>query len=151
MFGTILFNGLTGFASVITYCYVLQSIKLQILGTTAVYPWIAVFKTATGSAAGAVGMTVPIIIVSFGMTINATAAASRQAWSFGRDKGLPFPSWFTKLTYISKAPIPLNATVRWPVYFLVVPSSSLTNHALDRIAVHLHCSCSSQSGWHRSL
>jgi hypothetical protein len=55
MFGTIIFNGITGFVSVITYCFVVTDIQQEILGTTAVYPWIAVFAKATGSAAGAIG------------------------------------------------------------------------------------------------
>ncbi|KAF2724292.1 amino acid transporter [Polychaeton citri CBS 116435] len=109
MIGTVVINGALGFVAIITYMFVIQDVETQILGSTAVYPWIEVFAVATGSTGGAIGMTIPIIIISFGMTINATAAASRQAWSFARDKGLPFPDWFTKVTSIDKVPLPLNA------------------------------------------
>ena len=62
-----------------------------------------------GSKAGAIGMTIPIVVLSISLTINATAAASRQAWSFGRDDGLPFPNWICKVTNVGGTPIPLNA------------------------------------------
>jgi amino acid transporter len=41
-------------------------------------------------------------------TLNALAAASRQAWSLSRDGGLPFSGWFRKVVTIG-TPIPLNA------------------------------------------
>lgn len=73
--------------AVITYCYVIQNVEVQILGSTAYYPWIEVFTTATGSRAGVVCMAVCITIAAFGSTINVIAAGSRQAWSFARDDG----------------------------------------------------------------
>ena len=45
---------------------VIQDVEEQILGAGNAYPWIGVFEAATGSKAGAVGMTIPFIIISFG-------------------------------------------------------------------------------------
>lgn len=56
-------------------------------------------------------MTLPIVLMTLSMCIDSTAAASRQAWSFARDDGLPFPNWFTKLTNINATPLPVNAMV----------------------------------------
>ena len=81
------------------------------MDSTAAFPWIEVFKKAVGSSAGAIGMTVSIIVVSFGMAINSTAAASRQAWSFARDEGLPFPKLLRRITVVRKTPLPVNAMV----------------------------------------
>lgn len=85
MLGTTLINGALGLIAVITYMLVIQDVEEQILGSASAYPWVGVFEVATGSKAAAIGMTVPFIIITLGMTINSTAAASRQAWSFARD------------------------------------------------------------------
>jgi amino acid transporter len=111
MMGTVILNGLLGFATTVTLVYSIQDVKVQIVDSTAVYPFIDIFAVAVGSHAGAIGMTVPIIVLSISMCLNAVAAASRQAWSFGRDEGLPFRRWFTKIHVISRTPIPVNAMV----------------------------------------
>lgn len=66
MMGTTILNGILGLVSIITYMFVIQDIQQQILESTAAYPWVAVFATATGSNAGAIGMTIPFIVISFG-------------------------------------------------------------------------------------
>ncbi|KAI7292136.1 hypothetical protein KC315_g19546, partial [Hortaea werneckii] len=48
------------------------------------------------------------IILSVCTSLNAIAAASRQAWALGRDQALPFSPWFRKIVTIG-APIPLNS------------------------------------------
>jgi len=70
--------------------------------------WCAV---ATGSKAGGIGMTVPFIILAYSMCLNSVAAASRQAWAFARDEGLPFPAWFQKVTVVHGTHLPLNAMI----------------------------------------
>lgn len=64
MFGTIVFNGALGFVAICTYASVIRDLQAQIVNSTAAFPWIEVFKEAVGSPAGAIGMTVPIILVS---------------------------------------------------------------------------------------
>lgn len=51
--------------------------------------------------------TIPIIL-SVCTSLNALAAASRQAWALARDQALPFSSWFRKVVVIG-TPIPLNS------------------------------------------
>lgn len=108
---TIILNGAIGLAFMLTYVYSIQDLQLQIIDSDAAYPFIDVFQHAVGSKAGAIGMTVPVIILSICVAINAMAAASRQAWAFSRDEGLPFPSWWSKVRVINKTPIPVNATI----------------------------------------
>ncbi|KAK6437770.1 hypothetical protein LTR95_006042 [Oleoguttula sp. CCFEE 5521] len=84
-------------------------VETQIVESTAVYPFVDAFTVATGSRAGAIGMTVPIIVLSIAMCFNATAAASRQAWAFAGDRGLPYSRMLSKITTINKTPIPANA------------------------------------------
>lgn len=66
MLGTTVINGCLGLVAVITYMLVIQDVEEQIIGAGNAYPWIGVFEVATGSKAGAVGMTIPFIIISFG-------------------------------------------------------------------------------------
>ena len=109
MMGTIILNGILGFATILTLVYSVQDVEKQVVDSTAVYPFIDIFATAVGSDAGAIGMTVPMIVLSISMCLNAVAAASRQAWSFARDEGLPFRSWLTKINVVGGAPVPINA------------------------------------------
>ena len=120
MISTVFLNGTLGFVMLITYCFSIQDVEQQILGSAAPYPFVEIFAVGTGSTAGAIGMTIPVLIVSLSVTINSTAAASRQAWSFARDDGLPFPRWFTKLTNINSTPLPLNAMVASLAILIVV-------------------------------
>lgn len=85
MMGTVILNGILGLVMIITIVFSIQDVYAQIVESTAVYPFIDVFATAVGSYAGAIGMTVPLVVLSISMCLNATAAASRQAWSFARD------------------------------------------------------------------
>jgi choline transport protein len=111
MISTVCLNGALGFVMLITYCFSIQDVEQQIIGSAAPYPFVEIFAVATGSTAAAIGMTMPIVIMALSVCINSTAAASRQAWAFARDDGLPFPNWFTKLTNINSTPLPINAMV----------------------------------------
>jgi choline transport protein len=122
MMATVLLNGALGLITTITYCFAIQSVEEQIILSPAPYPFVAVFATATSSTPTAIGMTIPIVLMTLAMCINATAAASRQAWSFARDKGLPFPAWFTRLVAMNgdSTPVPLNAMLTSLVILVVV-------------------------------
>lgn len=111
MIGTIVLNGILGFAMTVTLVFCIQNVEIQVVDSTAVYPFVGIFATAVGSEAGAIGITIPVIILSISMCLNAVAAASRQAWSFARDDGLPFRAFFCKVTTILGTPLPVNAIV----------------------------------------
>ena len=70
MFGTIILNGVLGFVMVITYVFVIQNLETQIVDSTSPYPFISVFEVAVGSKAGAIGMTVPVIILLAAACVN---------------------------------------------------------------------------------
>ncbi|KAK5702006.1 hypothetical protein LTR97_004824 [Elasticomyces elasticus] len=109
MFATVLINGALGLVAIVSYVACIQDVEEQILNSTIAFPFMEVFQTATGSTAGAIGMSVPFVVLAFSMTLNSVAAASRQAWSFGRDGGLPFSPWFHKVHVIFGQPLPVNA------------------------------------------
>jgi len=121
MMTTVLLNGALGLITIITYCFAIQSVEEQVIMSAAPYPFVEIFATATSSIPTAIGMTIPIVLMTLAMCINATAAASRQAWSFARDNGLPFPTWFTKLVRMNgnSTPLPLNAMLTSLVILVV--------------------------------
>ena len=87
MMFTVMLNGVLGLVAAITYNYAIQDINQQILNSPYAFQFIGVFQAATGSNAGAIGMTMPWVVLSTASCINSVAAASRQAWSFARDEG----------------------------------------------------------------
>ena len=62
------------------------------------YPFIQVFYNATQSYAGATIMTVIIVLTLVSSAIAEVATASRQLWSFARDKGIPGYRWIAHIS-----------------------------------------------------
>lgn len=42
-------------------CLSIQNVELQIVASEAPYPFVDIFAIATGSTAGAIGMTIPVV------------------------------------------------------------------------------------------
>lgn len=91
-----------------TFLYTLGDLT-EDLSTATGYPIIQVFFTATGSAGGASGLTVILIILNVCANLTTMAGSSRQMFSFARDKGVPYHSW------VSRVPpgydVPVNAII----------------------------------------
>lgn len=85
MFATVLVNGFLGLIAIGTYVACVQDVTSQIAESTQAFPFMGVFQVATNSTAGAIGMTIPFVVIAYSMCLNSVAAASRQAWSFARD------------------------------------------------------------------
>ncbi|KAM0715137.1 hypothetical protein Q7P37_009602 [Cladosporium fusiforme] len=117
---TVLLNGALGLITTISYCFAIQSVEEQIIASSAPYPFVEVFATATNSTAAAIGMNIPTVLMTLGICLNSVAAGSRQAWSFARDEGLPFPRWFTALKAVKATPIPLNAMITSMIILIIV-------------------------------
>jgi len=79
----------------------------QILQSETGYPFIEMFYNATKSLAATNVMTSIMIVNLTASSVAALATASRQLWSFARNKGVPF-SQFLAPTELPKA-IPTNA------------------------------------------
>lgn len=80
------------FGMVISYLFCMVSLEDALDDPTG-YPFIYVFRQATGSRGGTTGMTVVILFLLIMITISAMASTSRQTFAFARDNGLPFSSW----------------------------------------------------------
>lgn len=93
-------NATLGLAMVITICYTLGDVD-EIRETPTGYPFIQVFYNTTQSLAGASIMIMVIILTLLASTIAVTATASRQIWSFARDRGVPFSSAVSRVSWTS--------------------------------------------------
>ncbi|KAL4970753.1 putative GABA permease [Aspergillus stella-maris] len=101
-------NAVLGFIMIITLCFTLGDVN-NILESPTGFPFIQIFYNTTQSYAATNTMTAILIITLTASTITEVATASRQLWSFARDKGLPFSSFFAYVT--PGWNIPLNSVL----------------------------------------
>ncbi|KAK4964239.1 hypothetical protein LTR28_003917 [Elasticomyces elasticus] len=115
------FNATLGFLMAVTLCFTLGNVT-DISASATGYPFIQIFYNVTGSYAGASVMTVILVLTLTASCIAEIATASRQLWSFARDRGVPFSSTIARVT--PGWNIPLNAVF---VSLLVTVVLSLIN------------------------
>jgi choline transport protein len=83
-----------------TYCIVILFCigdPQTTLTTPIGWAFVQIFYTATQSKAGTAVMTPLLIAMYIFATFGFVAAASRQAWAFSRDFGLPFSNIFNQV------------------------------------------------------
>ena len=120
------FNGVLGFIMAVTICFTVGNVE-EVLASPTASPIIAVFFNTTQSYAGTSILTVVIVLTLTAAAIAEVATASRQLWSFARDKvrpqyasailgscanrfqGIPGYSFISHIT--PKSNIPLNAVM----------------------------------------
>ncbi|ETS80727.1 hypothetical protein PFICI_08256 [Pestalotiopsis fici W106-1] len=105
---TIFLNGAMGLVAIITFVYCVTDIVDMVLENPSPFISIQVYYLGLGSASGATALVCIGISMTYLSAISVQAAASRQAWSFARDGGLPFSSWFHKVHDIG-VPVPINS------------------------------------------
>jgi choline transport protein len=101
MIATAILNGILGLVMTITYCFCITDID-TILASPTGYPFIAVFYQATGSKGGTTAMTLVIIVLLIAAGVSILATASRQAFAFARDEGMPFPRTWSKVVRVGE-------------------------------------------------
>ncbi|KAI7463086.1 amino acid transporter-like protein [Hortaea werneckii] len=69
----------------------------EVLQTRTGEPFVQIFYNATGSKAASSVMVTIVIILLISCCFSEVATASRQLWSFARDKGLPASTWLEKV------------------------------------------------------
>jgi amino acid transporter len=102
-------NGVLGFVMIITYCFCITDIEKAISSPTG-YPFIEVFYQATGSKGATTAMTLIIVVLLIAAGISILATASRQAFAFARDDGMPLPHVWRRVVKVGTE-IPLNAVL----------------------------------------
>lgn len=82
-----------GFLMAVTLSFCLGDVQ-DILKTQTGYPFIQIFFNATKNLKATNVMVTIYILTLTSSAISVLATASRQIWSFARDRGLPFSDWF---------------------------------------------------------
>ncbi|KAF2212809.1 hypothetical protein CERZMDRAFT_40548 [Cercospora zeae-maydis SCOH1-5] len=100
--GAIVANGFMGLAYVIVILFSMGPLD-RVLATPTGQPFIQVYADAANSL-GASIMTVLPMISGTMACVAATTSCSRTLWSFARDKGVPFSSYFAHIDKRNKVP-----------------------------------------------
>lgn len=101
MIATAILNGVLGLVMVITYCFCITDLE-SVLASPTGYPFITVFYNATGSKGATTAMTMILIVLILAAGVSLLATASRQAFAFARDEGLPWPRVWSKVVKVGK-------------------------------------------------
>ncbi len=99
MIATSAVNYTLAFIMTVTVFSTLGDDVMALMSTPLGQPWIQILLNATGSIAATNILTVVICLLLLFCSVNQVTAASRQLWSFARDKGLPFSGW---LSYVRR-------------------------------------------------
>jgi choline transport protein len=108
MISTVCINGALGLATYIFILYCFGNPE-ETLGTPFGLPFIQIFQTALQSQAATTALTCLLISLYTFATFNFVASASRQAWAFARDNGLPYSRLFSRVS-VRAVPSPVRTS-----------------------------------------
>lgn len=109
MMWTFYINGGTGLIFLVTILFAIPSVD-EALNDPTGYPFFYIFQVAMPNTN--VGTNILTFIAVWCLmvgNVSFTASCARQAWSFARDKGLPFSGWISKMN--PRVHVPVNATM----------------------------------------
>lgn len=90
-------NGCLGFGMLITVLFCVGNPK-DVLNSSTGYPFMEIFYEATNSLPGSLAMCSIVLVNYCCSLVGMLAAASRQLWSFSRDKGVPGWRWWSQVS-----------------------------------------------------
>ncbi|KAH1271735.1 hypothetical protein KXW35_001609 [Aspergillus fumigatus] len=124
---SVLINGALGFGMLIAVLFCLGDLDAA-LATPTGYPYMEIFRQATDSLAGALGMTSILLIIGVCSVIGMLAATSRQFWSFARDRAVPGWRIWSKVSY--PHPHALSRTITDMLPRQVSPTNCLPTYSI---------------------
>lgn len=77
--------------------------------STSSYPIAEIYRQATGSVNGSIGLLFLVLLCIFICVIGLFITCGRTLWALSRDGATPFPGFIGKINH--RAGMPLNATV----------------------------------------
>lgn len=86
---SVLINGSLGFGMLLAMLFCLGPNFAQSMDSPTGYPFMAIFLDATHSVVGTAVMASIITTMGITTSVGMLASASRQFWSFARDRGIP--------------------------------------------------------------
>ena len=102
--GSMIMNGLIGFAMMLTVLFCLGDVE-TVLGTKTGFPFIQVFYDSVNNIAGATAMGAVVLALTWACAIGITTTASRMTWSFARDRGTPFSKFISRVEPRTQVPV----------------------------------------------
>ncbi|PKX97799.1 putative GABA permease [Aspergillus novofumigatus IBT 16806] len=139
---SVLINGTLGFSMLIAVLFCLGDLDAA-LATPTGYPYMEIFRQATNSLPGALGMTSILLIIGVCSVIGMLAATSRQFWSFARDRAVPGWRIWSKVSPINCLPtysILLTMTVCCLLGLINIGSSVALNAVVSMAVSGLYLS-----------
>lgn len=91
-------NAFLGILVIVTLAFCSGNIE-EVLQTRTGEPFVQIFYNATESRAGASVMVAIVIILLVSCCFSEVATASRQLWSFARDRGFPASNWLQHVSW----------------------------------------------------
>ena len=146
MLTTTVLNGILGFAMLLAILFVTTDISFALSSPTGTlgFPFMDIFRSATGSIPGATAMICIIIIMDICAAVAFLATSSRIVFAFGRDKGLPFWQTMAKVQPDSKIPIyaiMVMALVSCVIGLINIGSATAFNVVVSVGVSSLYASC----------
>lgn len=90
---TVAINGCLGFGMIMAVFFCVGDLEKALASPTG-YPYMEMFYQATDSIPGTLAMSSILLIIYTTSLMGLLAAASRQFWSFSRDRGVPGWRWW---------------------------------------------------------
>lgn len=141
MFFTIFLNGALGFATYIFMLYCFGNPSKALMSDYGL-PFIEIFYNATGSKAGTTALISLLLAMYIFATFCFVASASRQAWAFSRDGGLPFSRFFRRVSLqpcqerlVARADSAFQIDTRWAIPLWTIGLTGVVNALLGLINI----------------
>ncbi|KKA29902.1 hypothetical protein TD95_001493 [Thielaviopsis punctulata] len=106
MVGTVILNTFAGLLFLVPLVFVLPDI-VMLINLPSGQPVPTILKSAVGSAGGAFGLLIPLMVLALICGIGCTTATSRCIWAFARDGAVPGAQWWKEIN--PRLDVPLNA------------------------------------------
>ncbi|KAK5390013.1 hypothetical protein LTR20_010835 [Exophiala xenobiotica] len=108
IFAMVILGFLTTFPYLITLFYAVTDLE-AVMGDTTLFPLSSIYRQATGSRAGQMGLSMVLFLPCFWAVEGAYVTAGRTLWTLGRDNATPFSKYIGALH--PKYQNPYNATL----------------------------------------
>ncbi|KGO40238.1 Amino acid/polyamine transporter I [Penicillium expansum] len=99
----------TSFVYLIALFYSIQDIDMVFNTNVGYFPTAEIYRQATGSTTGAIGLIAVLFLATFPTLIGTFVTGGRMWWSLARDNATPFSSYFAEVHPTLNAPV--RATV----------------------------------------
>lgn len=99
---------ITGFLYLIAILYSIHDLE-GVMSSTFNFPIAEIYRQATGSNGGALGLLIVAFIPTTITCIGCYMTAGRTLWTISRDRATPFPNWLGRVNRTTQNPF--NATL----------------------------------------